>query len=64
MATAFKRPDGREVEDIRPMKAKVGIVPNADGSANPEFSEGPPSLRPMAVHRLDILDQSAHRNAS
>ena len=33
MATAFKRPDGREVEDIRPMKAKVGIVPNADGSA-------------------------------
>ncbi len=33
MATAFKRPDGRKVEDIRPMKAKVGVVPNADGSA-------------------------------
>ena len=29
----FKRPDKRKVNDIRPMKAKVGIVPNADGSA-------------------------------
>ncbi|MBU2503656.1 MAG: exosome complex exonuclease Rrp41 [Nanoarchaeota archaeon] len=29
----FKRTDGRGVEEMRPMKAKVGVVPNADGSA-------------------------------
>lgn len=34
----FKRPDGRKVDEIRPMKAKVGIIPNADGSAM--FSTG------------------------
>jgi len=34
MATKiFKRPDGRKVDEIRPMSAKVGVVPNADGSA-------------------------------
>ncbi|MSS75214.1 exosome complex exonuclease Rrp41 [Candidatus Pacearchaeota archaeon] len=30
---AFKRPDGRKITDLRPMTAKVGVVPNADGSA-------------------------------
>jgi exosome complex component RRP41 len=30
---AFKRPDGRKADEIRPMTAKVGIIPNADGSA-------------------------------
>lgn len=30
---AIKRPDGRKKEEMRPIKAKVGIVPNADGSA-------------------------------
>lgn len=30
---AFKRPDGRKLEEIRPMTAKIGVVPNADGSA-------------------------------
>ncbi|MBM3231868.1 exosome complex exonuclease Rrp41 [Candidatus Pacearchaeota archaeon] len=30
---AFKRPDGRKLEEIRPMMAKIGVVPNADGSA-------------------------------
>lgn len=33
----FKRPDGREIEQFRPMKAKVGIVPNAQGSAMFQF---------------------------
>lgn len=38
--TTFKRPDGRKVDEIRPMKAKVGVVPNADGSAMFQFGEG------------------------
>ena len=29
----FKRPDGRKVDELRPFEAKVGIIPNADGSA-------------------------------
>jgi len=29
----FKRPDGRKVTEMRPISAKVGVVPNADGSA-------------------------------
>lgn len=32
-AKTFKRPDGRKPDEIRPMRAKVGVVPNADGSA-------------------------------
>ncbi|MCA9488190.1 MAG: exosome complex exonuclease Rrp41 [Nanoarchaeota archaeon] len=31
--TEFKRPDGRALDEMRPVEAKVGIVPNADGSA-------------------------------
>jgi len=31
--TTLKRPDGRKVDELRPIKAKVGVVPNADGSA-------------------------------
>ena len=34
----FKRTDGRKVDEMRPVEAKVGIVPNADGSAM--FSSG------------------------
>lgn len=31
---AFKRPDGRKVDELRkPLKAEVGIIKNADGSA-------------------------------
>ncbi len=30
---AIKRPDGRKKEEMRPISAKVGVVPNADGSA-------------------------------
>ncbi len=29
----FKRNDGRKVDEVRPMEAKVGVVPSADGSA-------------------------------
>ncbi|MEK6924689.1 MAG: exosome complex exonuclease Rrp41 [Nanoarchaeota archaeon] len=29
----FKRPDGRKLDEMRPIVAKIGIVPNADGSA-------------------------------
>src|SRR3989304_8998336 len=35
----FKRPDGRKPEEIRPMQAKVGVVPNADGSAMFSFGD-------------------------
>ena len=33
MAKEFKRPDGRKPDELRPIKAKVGVIPNADGSA-------------------------------
>lgn len=33
MAKEFKRSDGRKNDELRPIKAKVGVVPNADGSA-------------------------------
>ena len=33
MAKEFKRTDGRKVDEMREIKAKVGVVPNADGSA-------------------------------
>ncbi len=35
MASLYeKRYDGREFNQVRPIKAKVGIVPSADGSAS------------------------------
>ena len=42
-----KRFDGRAFEEVRPMKAKVGIVPSADGSAS--FETG--GTKAMAVVR-------------
>jgi len=30
---AVKRSDGRKAEEMRPIKAQVGVIPNADGSA-------------------------------
>ncbi|MEJ2267568.1 MAG: exosome complex exonuclease Rrp41 [Nanoarchaeota archaeon] len=55
MTTTFKRPDGRKVDEIREMKAKVGIVPNADGSAMFQFGDtialaavyGPKKMHPQ-----------------
>jgi exosome complex component RRP41 len=59
MTANFKRPDGRKVDELRPMKAKVGVVPNADGSAMFQFGEtiaiaavyGPKKMHPM--HQQD-----------
>jgi exosome complex component RRP41 len=33
MTKEFKRNSGRKVDEIRPITAKVGVIPNADGSA-------------------------------
>lgn len=33
-----KRPDGRKLDELRPIHAEIGVVPNADGSAL--FSQG------------------------
>jgi len=51
----IKRPDGRAANEVRPMVAKVGIIPNADGSALFEFGKtkaiaavyGPRQLHPQ-----------------
>ncbi len=32
-AKEFKRPDGRKLDEMRPISAKVGVIPSADGSA-------------------------------
>lgn len=52
---AFKRPDGRKVDEMRKIEAKVGVVPNADGSAMFSFGDtiaiaavyGPKKMHPM-----------------
>src|SRR3989344_5619998 len=52
---ALKREDGRKASDLRPMQAKVGVVPNADGSAIFTFGDtiaiaavyGPKQLHPQ-----------------
>ena len=51
----FKRPDGRKLDELREMKAKVGVVPNADGSAIFSFGDtiaiaavyGPKKMHPQ-----------------
>jgi len=35
----FKRPDGRKFDELRKITAKVGIIPNADGSAMFAFGD-------------------------
>src|SRR3990167_10886744 len=55
MTKEFKRPDGRKVDEIRIMSAKVGVVPNADGSAMFQFGDtiaiaavyGPKEMHPQ-----------------
>ena len=59
MAKEHKRPDGRKSNELRPMSAKIGVVPNADGSAMFAFGNtiaiaavyGPRQLHPQ--HRQD-----------
>jgi exosome complex component RRP41 len=51
----FERPDGRKTDETREMKAKVGIIPNADGSAMFSFGDtiaiaavyGPKKMHPQ-----------------
>jgi len=53
--TIFKRTDGRKITELRPIKAKVGIIPNADGSAMFSFGDtvaiaavyGPKKMHPQ-----------------
>ena len=55
----YKRTDGRKHDEIRPMDAKVGVVPNADGSAMFSFGDtiaiaavyGPKKMHPQ--HQQD-----------
>ncbi|MEM4271684.1 MAG: exosome complex exonuclease Rrp41 [Candidatus Pacearchaeota archaeon] len=55
MAKEFKRRDGRALDELRPMTAKVGVIPNADGSAMFAFGNtiaiaavyGPRQLHPQ-----------------
>lgn len=55
MAKELKRNSGRAANEIRPMSAKVGVVPNADGSAMFSFGDtvaiaavyGPRQLHPQ-----------------
>ena len=35
----FERPDGRAVDETRKITAKVGVIPNADGSAMFSFGD-------------------------
>src|SRR3989304_396836 len=59
MAKEHKRPDGRKNNELRPMSAKIGVVPNADGSAMFSFGNtiaiaavyGPRLLHPQ--HKQD-----------
>jgi exosome complex component RRP41 len=53
--TFTKRPDKRKMDELRPIRAEVGIIPNADGSALFAFGEtmaiaavyGPKPLHPQ-----------------
>ena len=55
MAKVFKRDDGRKFDELREMKAKVGVVDNADGSAMFSFGDtvaiaavyGPKKMHPQ-----------------
>ena len=51
----FKRPDGRKINEMRKITAKVGVIPNADGSAMFAFGDtvavaavyGPKQMHPQ-----------------
>lgn len=58
-----KRPDGRKMDEPRKMTAKVGVVPNADGSAMFQFGEGKDATiayaavyGPKALHPQHLQD--------
>ena len=59
---AIKRNDGRKALDLRPMKAKVGVVPNADGSAMFSFGDTVAIAAvygPRLLHPQHMQDPSA-----
>ncbi len=55
MTKEFKRLDGRKPDEIRQIKAEIGVVPNADGSAMFQFGDtiavaavyGPKKMHPQ-----------------
>jgi len=55
MTKEFQRSDGRKIDELRPITAKVGVVPNADGSAMFAFGDtiaiaavyGPKKMHPQ-----------------
>ena len=57
----FERADGRKVDEMRPMSAKVGIIPNADGSAMFSFGDtiaiaavyGPKKMHPQHLQNME-----------
>ncbi len=59
--TYTKRSDGRKMDELRPIKAEVGIIPNATGSALFAFGEtvaiaavyGPKPLHPQHMQEPD-----------
>ena len=56
---SFERPDGRKMDEMRKIEAKVGVIPNADGSAMFSFGDtiaiaavyGPRKMHPQ--HQQD-----------
>jgi exosome complex component RRP41 len=59
MTNTFKRPDGRKLDEVRPISAKVGVVPNADGSAL--FMQGE-TIAIAAVYGPKILNPKHCQN--
>ena len=58
--TTFKRPDGRKIDELREMEAKIGIVPNADGSAMFRFGD----TIAVAADRKSTRLNSSHTDIS
>lgn len=55
----FKRPDGRKLDEVRQISAKIGVVPNADGSAL--FIQGE-TIAIAAVYGPKILNPKHMQN--
>jgi exosome complex component RRP41 len=70
MAKEFSRHDGRKFDDLREMKAKVGIIPNANGSAMFSFGEtialaavyGPKKMHPQHLQNPEKGVLRCHYN--
>lgn len=56
-----KRPDGRKMDELRPIKTEIGVIPNAHGSALFAFGDtvaiaavyGPKPLHPAHMQKAD-----------